>query len=70
MKKTNQIRELISVYNDTEDLIKLNAYVKGSDSKVDTAIEKKDKIDSFLRQDLDEYSSLEDSIKLLDSIME
>ena len=69
MQKANTIRELISTYNETEDLIKLNAYIKGSEEKTDLAIEKKNIIDSFLKQNIDEYSSFEDSMKLLSNII-
>nr|OBZ98895.1 Flagellar protein export ATPase FliI [Leptospira interrogans serovar Copenhageni/Icterohaemorrhagiae] len=39
--RAGMIRELISVYNSAEELIRLNAYVSGSDPKVDLAIRKK-----------------------------
>ena len=44
------VRELISTYRKSEDLIMLNAYVKGSDPKTDLAISRETIIDEFLTQ--------------------
>jgi flagellum-specific ATP synthase len=62
------IRELITTYNSNEELIRLSAYVKGSDSKVDMAISKKDAIDEFLRQRIETKSSFEEAKKILTDI--
>jgi flagellum-specific ATP synthase len=59
------VRELISIYEKSEELIKLNAYVQGSDPKTDQAIRKKDQIDFFLKQKIIEKSNLEDVIAKL-----
>jgi flagellum-specific ATP synthase len=56
------LRELITTYNANEELIRLSAYVKGSDSKVDMAISKKDAIDEFLKQRIE---NLEMQIEIL-----
>ncbi|MCB1157662.1 MAG: FliI/YscN family ATPase [Leptospiraceae bacterium] len=64
------IRELISTYKSAEDLIRLNAYVKGSDSKVDMAIDKKELIDNFLKQHLDEKSSFGKTLASLKDIFQ
>jgi flagellum-specific ATP synthase len=62
------IRELITTYNSNEELIRLSAYVKGSDSKVDMAISKKDAIDEFLKQRIETKSSFEEAKKILTDI--
>lgn len=56
------IRELISVYNSAEELIRLNAYAKGSDPKVDLAIERKEMIDRFLKQKIAEKSNWKQTV--------
>ena len=61
-------RELITTYNANEELIRLSAYVKGSDSKVDMAIAKKDAIDEFLRQRIEVKSSFEEAKRKLAEI--
>ena len=58
-------RQVISVYEDMAELIRLGAYRKGSDPKVDEAIELYDRIETFLQQAPDEFSPLEESYALL-----
>ncbi|MFN0118788.1 MAG: FliI/YscN family ATPase [Elusimicrobiota bacterium] len=53
-KSANRLKELLAIYHDTEDLIKVGAYVKGNQSKVDEAISKIDRINSFLMQGIEE----------------
>lgn len=62
------VRELISTYREAEDLIRLNAYVNGSDAKIDMAIEKKGLIDEFLTQELNIRSNFGKTIKELHKI--
>ncbi len=45
-----KLRELLASYTKAEDLINIGAYVKGSNPKIDKAIEKIDSINNFLRQ--------------------
>jgi flagellum-specific ATP synthase len=59
---------LITTYNANEELIRLSAYVKGSDSKVDMAISKKDAIDEFLKQRIEVKSDFQDAKKRLAEI--
>jgi flagellum-specific ATP synthase len=62
------VRELISIYNSSEELIQLNAYVKGSDPKIDLAISKKADIDGFLQQRLDLRVNFADTIAVLSNM--
>jgi flagellum-specific ATP synthase len=55
-------RELIAIYKSAEEMIKLNAYISGSDPKIDLAIQKKDMIDTFLKQKIQEKSNMNDVI--------
>lgn len=55
------IRELLAVYRDHEDLISVGAYRKGSNRAVDVAIELRDEINRFLRQSVNERSSVEEA---------
>jgi flagellum-specific ATP synthase len=45
-----QARRLMADYREAEDLIRIGAYVKGSDARVDRAVAARDRIDGFLRQ--------------------
>ena len=59
------IRELLSVYRDHEDLISIGAYRRGSNPTVDTAIDLMNQINGFLRQRVEEGSTVEDASKAL-----
>ena len=48
------LRETLAAYREKEDLISIGAYVRGTDRKVDYAIDKIPEIDAFLRQRRDE----------------
>jgi len=47
-------RELLATYREAEDLVNIGAYVKGSNPKIDEAIRKHPKLESFLIQDMNE----------------
>jgi len=44
------LRETLAVYREKEDLITIGAYARGSDARVDEAIDRVPAIDAFLRQ--------------------
>lgn len=52
---SQKARELLAVYRESEDLINIGAYVKGSNQKIDLAISKIEELNNFLRQDMYEY---------------
>lgn len=56
------IKNLLATYRQSEDLINIGAYVKGSNPKIDEAIEKYDRILSFLKQSPSEYSGYEETL--------
>jgi flagellum-specific ATP synthase len=53
------VRELVSAYRDHEDLISIGAYRQGANAMVDAAIAMRDEINRYLRQAIDERSSVE-----------
>jgi len=55
------IRDLLAVHKDSEDLINIGAYKKGSNPRIDRAIEKIDSITTFLKQRAEEPSTLADA---------
>ena len=63
-------RELMSVFADMEELIRLGAYRKGSDPKVDRAIALNPALEAFLSQGGDERTSIADGYNLLAAILE
>lgn len=64
-----QMRELMAVYKDSEDLINIGAYVKGSNQKIDRAIELNDFIGRFLRQDITDKTNTADTVALMRAIV-
>jgi len=55
----NHLRDLMSVYKQSEDLINIGAYVKGVNIKLDKAIVIKDDLEALLKQDVGETCDLE-----------
>lgn len=58
-------RDLLATYKDSEDLINLGAYVKGSNKKIDLSIAYNEAIENFLKQGIKENSEFNDSINKL-----
>jgi len=54
-----QMREMLAVYRDAEDLINIGAYVEGSNKDIDRARKLRPAIHAFLRQDLAENAAFD-----------
>jgi len=65
-----RMKQVLSYYYDAEDLIQIGAYVRGSDPKVDWAIEKIDQVNQFLMQGIEEGFPFEDITTSLCGIFE
>lgn len=64
----NKLKAILDTYRKAEDLINIGAYVKGSSAKIDYAIEMIDSLNSYLRQDIEENFTLEDSVQQLEDL--
>ncbi|MFW5959613.1 MAG: FliI/YscN family ATPase [Chitinivibrionales bacterium] len=62
------IKELISAYEENEDLIQIGAYAAGSNPRVDQAVAAKSKLDSFLKQNQKEKRDLSQSLDYLNKL--
>lgn len=62
-------RTVLANYQEAEDLINIGAYAKGSNPKIDYAVEKIDAINGFLRQGFNETTSLSDTLSQLGEIL-
>jgi len=58
----NTIKKAMAVYANSEDLINIGAYVKGSSPEIDDAIAKHDAINGFLEQAIDEKFEFEEAL--------
>jgi len=63
------LRDLVATWRENEELIRLGAYRRGTDPKVDRAIMLRSKIDDFLRQSVNEYSTFDDTVQALERIV-
>jgi flagellum-specific ATP synthase len=63
-----RLREVLQVYKEAEDLINIGAYVAGSNTKIDEAISLIEKVNTFLKQDIDKRFSYEETQNLLNQI--
>ncbi|EXX92291.1 ATP synthase [Paenibacillus darwinianus] len=57
----NELKRLLSIYRDSEDLINIGAYQRGSNPEIDRAIQYYDAIRGFTQQKTDEKVGLEDA---------
>jgi len=69
LDRVNQFRQLYSAYQSNRDLIAVGAYQKGSDARVDKAIDSWPEMMNFLRQDMERSVSLDESIADLDAVL-
>ena len=65
---SSQARDLLATYKESEDLINLGAYVKGSSKKIDLAIQFNDSINAYLKQGIDEKTTFADNLNNLFAI--
>jgi flagellum-specific ATP synthase len=63
------MRRLLAAYRDARDLIEIGAYVAGTNPAVDRAIELREAMDGFLRQDLHETIPASDAWERLVAIV-
>ena len=62
------IKSLMATYKESEDLINIGAYVKGSNKDIDLAVKKNEAINNFLRQRVDENIDFETTINIMKEI--
>ncbi len=65
-----QMKEVLAVYRDAEDLINIGAYRAGSNKSIDYAISKIDACNSFLKQGTDEKFDFDDIVQQMTAIFD
>ncbi|MBI5374780.1 MAG: flagellar protein export ATPase FliI [Candidatus Schekmanbacteria bacterium] len=65
IETAKKLIEVLAVYKKAEDMIDIGAYSKGSNPKIDLAIKMIDKINSYLKQNVDEKVTIQQSISQL-----
>jgi len=64
-KAAGMIKSILATHKKAEDLINIGAYVKGSNPKIDQAIDMLDDINAYLCQGIDEQVSYDEGLQLL-----
>ena len=59
------MKNIMATYNEAEDLINIGAYKRGSNEKIDYAIDKIDAVNDYLMQDVDAKYDYEQAVELL-----
>ncbi|TLS36632.1 flagellar protein export ATPase FliI [Pseudalkalibacillus caeni] len=68
-KAADEFKRHLSVYHSSEDLINIGAYKNGSNKEIDAAIQQYPFIQRYLKQDVYETPSIEESIDTLLSLL-
>ncbi len=67
-KAAGYIRRMMAVYDESEDMINVGAYQKGTNPSIDEAIAHHDRIESFLCQDVADPAPIADTLKLMSAV--
>lgn len=67
---SRKLRSLLAVYNEAKDLIDVGAYKPGSNPKIDEAIKMIDEVNDFLKQDIYEKSTFEETLDRLKTLVQ
>ena len=69
LKCTQELREILSTCNEVEDLVSIGAYKHGSSLKVDSALARLPRIESFLKQSKYEFTPFADTVRKLEEVI-
>lgn len=69
-KLANEIKKMMAIYKDAEDLINIGAYVKGSNDKIDNAVLYIENILNFITQGTHDKYSFDEVLEILNSVLE
>ncbi|HEX5669965.1 MAG TPA: EscN/YscN/HrcN family type III secretion system ATPase, partial [Sulfuricurvum sp.] len=64
-----RFRRLYTLLKENEMLIRIGAYIKGSDKELDEAIAKKEQMEAFLTQDATAITDFQESIDTMVALM-
>ena len=68
-RRSNEIKRNMAVYAESEDLINIGAYVKGSNPDIDEAVEKQASIKAFLTQPTDSKIAFDETLHIMENIV-
>jgi flagellum-specific ATP synthase len=68
LKAVGKFKRMYATLKENEMLLRIGAYKKGTDPQIDEAIDKKETIENFLKQDVNELKKYDEIVKELESI--
>jgi len=68
-KVANEIKKIMAVYKEAEDLINIGAYIKGSNQKIDYAISVMDRILEFIEQATQDKFTFEEVLEKIFNVL-
>lgn len=68
LRYAQEIRSILATYEQNRELIQIGAYQRGTDRAIDQSISFYPKIKSFLKQDIFQYSTFDQSIQQLEEL--
>ena len=69
-KAAGMLKNVLATYQEAEDLINIGAYKSGTNSDIDFAISKIQKVNQFLMQEITDKITFEQEIDMLKEIFE
>lgn len=69
-QNAQKVKEILATYKEAYDLINIGAYAKGSNPRIDYAIEMIDKVNAFLKQGITEKTDFEETVNILKHMFE
>lgn len=66
----HQLIKVVAAYREAEDLVNINAYVRGSNADIDFALENIEAVNQYLRQDVEEKVTLSEAIEGLTGLFD
>ena len=69
LELAGKARNVLATYAEAEDLINIGAYARGSNQKIDYAIQKIEEINTFLRQRFDETTPFKQTLEQMGNLL-
>ena len=68
IEAAGKLKNVLATYTEAEDLINIGAYKSGANPNIDYAIQKIDRVNEYLRQDVEKKYTFEEELELLSAI--
>ena len=65
----SKLRDILSLYEQNEDLISIGAYKSGTNPRLDDAISRINRVNAFLMQEIEESYSKEEVLRMMEEIL-